>query len=118
MITSFTIESASFENLQTLYLRNNRINTFEIIGKSPNLTNLNLAGNELKKLPISINRLDNLGKLNLANNELSDIPDLRLLTNLNYLNLSYNSLTSIPAVEIPIKYESLITLLRFGSLLN
>ncbi|WP_375478441.1 leucine-rich repeat domain-containing protein, partial [uncultured Nostoc sp.] len=60
------------------------------------VTELDLFGKGLKKLPAEIVQLTNLQTLDLSSNQLSSLPpEIAELTNLQTLNLSYNQLSTL-----------------------
>jgi len=61
------------------------------------ITNLNLRGKKLKKLPNNIGNLTNLQRFVCSFNEISEIPDnIGNLTNLQYFNCHRNKISKIP----------------------
>ncbi|QXP78799.1 MULTISPECIES: DUF6985 domain-containing protein [Winogradskyella] len=74
------------------------------IGKVPdsinllkNLTSLSLSSNDLAFVPTQLLNLPKLERLSILNNNIKEIPkEIGLLINLNSLNLSRNKLNSIP----------------------
>lgn len=81
-----------------LYLSNLGLNEFPMeVFELPNLTILDLRGNNISTLPESIGNLTNLTKLNLSENNLISLPDtIGKLTKLSEFHLSKNNLISLP----------------------
>lgn len=66
------------------------------IGKLIYLTEIDLSGNHLRKLPQEFEELTNLVRLNLSRNEFDSLPDGFTLGKLQELRLSHNRLTALP----------------------
>jgi Leucine-rich repeat (LRR) protein len=80
-------------NIQTLFLRENRIKELKGIENLTTLKVLNLYRNRLKTLPKGIEQLNTLEELNLQNNALTELGDqLYQLNNLRVLHLGSNEL--------------------------
>ncbi|XP_064595508.1 protein flightless-1 homolog isoform X2 [Liolophura sinensis] len=87
-------------SLQTLHMRN----TQRTLGNFPtgldtltNLQELDLAFNDLPRVPEPLYKLRSLKRLNLSNNEITELPlTIDSWGSLEYLNLSRNKLKALP----------------------
>lgn len=66
------------------------------IGKLIAVTEINLSGNHLRRLPQEFEELTDLVRLNLSRNEFDSLPDGFTLGSLQELRLSHNRLTALP----------------------
>uniref|UniRef100_A0A336LWP4 CSON006581 protein n=1 Tax=Culicoides sonorensis TaxID=179676 RepID=A0A336LWP4_CULSO len=87
-----------------LFLNSNRLHNLKGGGMLPDLhllTTLNLADNQLKKLPDDIGRLENLREFFVSNNLISHLPQtINKLKKLVLLDVSNNKLTSIQEIVV------------------
>lgn len=67
---------------------------------------LQLYGNNINILPISINKLTSLEYLDLSNNAFDILPSMKNLVSLKYLNVSQNLLASLPILPHKFYEES------------
>ncbi len=97
-ITFIPIELTQLNNLQILYLSNNKITQIPTeLGKLNNLIILVLRGMKITQIPTELGELSNLQKLYLNDNELVQIPtELGQLNNLKDLHLHNNRIAQIP----------------------
>jgi hypothetical protein len=93
-----TATSTLLAQLKTLNLAKNNLEKLPAsIGKLTRLMFLKLGKNQLTSLPNSIGNLTNLKQLFLSYNKLSVLPEsIGNLTNLKYLGLRNNQLTTLP----------------------
>lgn len=121
-------EIFSYENLQKLILRNNKIkaipkeitslkrlrmidlsnNRIDILyAKFFSLTNLEaiyLNQNNLKSIPIQITQLKNLRRISLSGNKIKSLPkEFAELSNLEFLNISNNQFDEFPPEILKLK---------------
>jgi len=79
-------------------LNNRRLQEIELPLELPQLLNLNLAGNDLTRLPVTPeHRMNTLRTLNVRNNRIATLGGLPHAPHLQTLNLDRNQFTSIPA---------------------
>lgn len=87
-----------------LFLNSNRLHNLKGGGMIPDLhllTTLNLADNQLKKLPDDIGRLENLREFFVSNNLLNGLPQtINKLKKLVLLDVSNNKLASIQEIVV------------------
>ncbi|AKC68752.1 NEL-type E3 ubiquitin ligase domain-containing protein [Pandoraea oxalativorans] len=104
-LRSVVVESAppgavsTLANVQVIEILNNpRLQEIELPLELPHLVNLNLAGNDLTRFPVtSEHRMNTLRTLNVRNNRIATLSGLPHAPNLQTLNLDRNQFTSIPA---------------------
>ncbi|MFK0376772.1 NEL-type E3 ubiquitin ligase domain-containing protein [Pandoraea sp. NPDC090278] len=79
-------------------LNNRRLQEIELPLELPQLLNLNLAGNDLTRLPVTPeHRMNTLRTLNVRNNRIATLGGLPQAPHLQTLNLDRNQFTNIPA---------------------
>ncbi len=79
-------------------LNNRRLQEIELPLELPQLLNLNLAGNDLTRFPVtSEHRMNTLRTLNVRNNRIATLGGLPHAPHLQTLNLDRNQFASIPA---------------------
>lgn len=92
-------EIANLNNLQTLLLYGNEINSLPgSIGQLDKLKVLDISRNKLQEVPKEIANLTSLMTINLSSNELSEFPSLQNLQKLSTIDLSINKLTKFPDI--------------------
>lgn len=91
-------------SLDTLFMRNNRVESIDSIKRLENLTSFWAGNNKITNIEV----LDNLKKLswvNLEDNNISSIESLKNLSELKRLNLSNNNIEDISVLEDKLKLE-------------
>jgi Leucine-rich repeat (LRR) protein len=97
-----TVTGKTWDELQKvtyLDLSNNKISGEipEAVGQLTNITQLDLGGNKLEKLPKWIGQLTNITQLDLGVNKLENLPEsIGQLQNLSSLSLCCNKLENLP----------------------
>lgn len=92
-VTSLLVNDSGFVSAQAEFLQS-----------FPNLHALDLAGNQLEKLPQALSHLSRLRQLNLSQNKISldasALEQLRNLKRLQQLDLSNNPLNAVPDISL------------------
>lgn len=84
--------------LEYVDLSFNRLETLPSRISTTYMRDLNLAGNELSRLPSQANRLVSMERLDLSGNDFKTMPSAILrMKNLTYLDLSDNQLRKVPS---------------------
>ena len=93
-LTEIPMEIFMLNNLEHLYLQENRIKTIpKEIGVLKKLKTLNFEQNLITTIPVEISMLKNLEYLNMGNNHLTSVPDeIGMLINLEDLYIDNNLL--------------------------
>lgn len=120
----FSTIPTQIENLQklnTLVLEGNFIKNADAVASLKNLTTLNLAKNQISKLPDNFGDLVNLDDLTLNENRLTTLPkSFTKLTKLRNLKIAKNNLREISVVDslqaLDIQYNEITELPYFPSL--
>ncbi|KAK6039859.1 leucine Rich repeat-containing domain protein [Cooperia oncophora] len=102
-------------------LRNNSLKKFpkKIISKFPNLTILNVEGNEITEFPDEFEELTSIKGLNAANNRLTAVPEgVFSLKHLAILDLSGNLIEDVDADRLYSCCPSLVQLKLSGNPIN
>jgi Leucine-rich repeat (LRR) protein len=90
------------DQLKILDMSHNKLNTLSetMFQYTPNLIELNLSWNNIKKLPESLFDLNHLTSLNIERNEIIQLsPSINKLSQLRRLNLNYNLLNNVPELD-------------------
>lgn len=99
-------------------LRNNSLKKFpkKMITKFPNLTILNIEGNEIEEFPTEFEECTSMKGLNAANNKLTSVPDgIFSMKQLAILDLSGNMIEDIDADRLYNSCPSLVQLNMSGN---
>ncbi|KAG9394535.1 Leucine rich repeat [Carpediemonas membranifera] len=98
-ITTLPVYSASTK-LDILDVSNNKLTALDDgwFTDVTSITELELGGNALTRVPTSITNLVDAYKLGLSSNSLTTIPPLAAMAALEFLDVSHNALTSLPAL--------------------
>lgn len=91
------IADNSFDN-QGYFNKCITLDVIDVISKYHNITQLDISHNNIKEIPIEIDKLINIKSFDISHNWLEEIPpQLCNLVNLKRLNLSNNDIKSIPS---------------------
>ncbi|XP_062859556.1 leucine-rich repeat-containing protein 20 [Trichomycterus rosablanca] len=87
------------DKIHKIKLANNQLKNIsnKFFSTFPQLTDLDLQGNVLTKLPDGIGELQHLVNIDLSNNSFSSFPDQLLnIPTLQHINISSNQITDLP----------------------
>lgn len=98
-LTAAPQKFSSLNSLESLNLSNNAIQNFSSISSLIKLTELNISGNQLTKIPAEVGSLISLTTLDLSNNLFSTNYSAALsnLKSLEWLSLQNNQINAFPA---------------------
>mmetsp|Transcript_19288 Transcript_19288/g.20903 ORF Transcript_19288/g.20903 Transcript_19288/m.20903 type:complete len:1541 (+) Transcript_19288:262-4884(+) len=113
-----------FRMLKVLILRNNRIstlNSLQLFQLLPNVTDLDLAYNELQHRILDIDLPRRIQRLDLSYNQLTDISGIMSCAELRELNVSHNQIKAlyglpVKLVRLDISYNRIHTVASLRSL--
>uniref|UniRef100_UPI00398E9BDB leucine-rich repeat-containing protein 20-like isoform X2 n=1 Tax=Pristiophorus japonicus TaxID=55135 RepID=UPI00398E9BDB len=119
-VALFKVMRDAVANIHFISLENNELKSIsgEFMTNFSQLRELNLAGNDLKRLPDEVKTLAHLTTINLARNKFSVFPQqLTEITTLERINLEANEIAEMP-VEILNSMPSLKSLNMKSNPLN
>jgi Leucine-rich repeat (LRR) protein/serine/threonine protein phosphatase PrpC len=83
-------------SLHFLYIRSSNIRSISMMSLSKKLTNLDLHGNQITKIPKELFQISTLASLNISNNQITEIPETFSNSNITKLNISSNPISLLP----------------------
>ncbi len=105
-LTALPSSLSMLTGLQTLYIpgisagSNNLVATIpDIFANMQSLNNLQLPGNFIVTVPVSLSMATALQVMDLNHNQVKSLPSLSDLSSLTYIDLSYNQISSMPSLS-------------------